>query len=273
MTDYYSLLGLSFDFADAGQLRTKYRRAALLAHPDRHSGSSARFLELKSALETLQSQSDRRAYDHVTFRTLRVPCDMRAVVEERPEGDVVVASWQREEREAFVLRVRGEGTLEWTECFRGTKRRVAVQGLTPGVYELAVSVPGGPPRVAGCVVPDRVEERIEQLGRLAGFGRTQAVKALARHGSVQAVLDDLMRRGTTPGKKKVRKKKKKKEPPPVVAPAAVGEWEQGGDDTIDEVFLLANVKCSRCKVCIALEQVESHVCVRESGASVSRTGM
>ena len=259
MGDYYSLLGLSFDFSDEALLRKNYRRAALLAHPDRHSGSSARFLELKNALETLQH--DRASYDEKTFATRRVPCDMTAAVEERAEGDVVVVSWQRMERPAVLLRVRGEGTLEWTLCFQGSKRRVAVQGLAPGGYEFAVCVPGGPPRVISCLVPDRLEEKLEQLRRLAGFSRAQAVKALARHGTVQGALDDLMQRGTM---KKGRKKKKKKKKAEEEPSAAMRGGAPKSDVAVDEAFLLANVKCSRCKVVIPLELVESHTCDPEA---------
>ncbi len=265
MTDHYLLLGLSFDYEDEATLRKTYRRAALVAHPDRNNGSSALFLQLKSALETLSNE--RRSYDRETFSTLLVPASLGAVLEERgQELDVVVVTWDKvpAERARYILRIRSEGQLCWNTVFEGAKRRVAVQGLGAGWYEFAVSVqPGGPPRVTSCQVPDRAKERVQQVMQLTGFNEEQAVKAMARHGSVQAVLDNLMQTGTRKKrvkKKKTKKKKQKEQVAHEAAAAAASTATDNSEATVNEQFLLANVKCSRCKVFIALEMVESHIC-------------
>lgn len=107
-------------------------------------------------------------------------------------------------------------------------------------------VVGGPPCIVSCFVDDLEQRRIAKLMSLSGMAEAKAKKALRRHGTVEAALDRLMKRGSERKKKKKRKKKK-------VA-------SSNDSDVPDAAFFLANVKCSRCKVFIAVELVESHEC-------------
>lgn len=65
--DYYEVLGVSRD-ADAKQLKSAFRKAAMACHPDRHpddSGAEARFKELNEAYGILSDEQKRAAYDRM----------------------------------------------------------------------------------------------------------------------------------------------------------------------------------------------------------------
>ncbi|MDJ0684133.1 MAG: molecular chaperone DnaJ [Alphaproteobacteria bacterium] len=63
--DYYEILGVSKD-ADAGALKSAYRRMAMKYHPDKNQGDAeaeARFKEVNEAYEVLKDDQKRAAYD------------------------------------------------------------------------------------------------------------------------------------------------------------------------------------------------------------------
>lgn len=65
--DYYEVLGVSRD-ADAKQLKSAFRKAAMACHPDRHPddpGAEARFKELNEAYGILSDEQKRAAYDRM----------------------------------------------------------------------------------------------------------------------------------------------------------------------------------------------------------------
>lgn len=65
--DYYEVLGVSRD-ADAKQLKSAFRKAAMACHPDRHPddpGAEARFKELNEAYGILSDDQKRAAYDRM----------------------------------------------------------------------------------------------------------------------------------------------------------------------------------------------------------------
>jgi translation elongation factor EF-Ts len=98
--------------------------------------------------------------------------------------------------------------------------------------------------VLSCFVEDLEQKRVAKLMSLSGMTEMRARKALKRHGTVEAALDRLMKRG---GAKKKKKKKK-------------STTKSVEEEVPNAAFFLANVKCSRCKVFIAVELVESHEC-------------
>lgn len=68
--DLYTLLGVSRDAAEE-DLKKAYKRAALLAHPDKPTGSKEKFQALNEAFSVLSNPEKRAEYD----RTGRVPRD------------------------------------------------------------------------------------------------------------------------------------------------------------------------------------------------------
>ena len=65
--DYYEVLGVSRN-ADAKQLKSTFRKAAMACHPDRHPddpGAEARFKELNEAYGILSDEQKRAAYDRM----------------------------------------------------------------------------------------------------------------------------------------------------------------------------------------------------------------
>ena len=65
MKDYYETLGVNRD-ADAGALKSAYRKLAMQYHPDRNPGDAeaeARFKEINEAYEVLKDDQKRAAYD------------------------------------------------------------------------------------------------------------------------------------------------------------------------------------------------------------------
>jgi len=65
--DYYEVLGVSRD-ADAKQLKSAFRKAAMACHPDRHPddpGAEARFKELNESYGILSDDQKRAAYDRM----------------------------------------------------------------------------------------------------------------------------------------------------------------------------------------------------------------
>jgi hypothetical protein len=246
--NYYLLLGASYDNVEELSLRRNYRRLAKCCHPDKLDGLSDQFLRLKEALQTLLE--GRRAYDEA-FSTLSVPRHAKVDLEERDDSMAACVSWDAPEntqhKTRFLLLLRSEGSFDWSLCLEGKKRRVVIEKLAAGAYELAVCVAGGPPCVVSFVIDDLEMQRVQKLMSLSGMTEARAKVALQKHGSVQGALDQLMKQGTR------RKKKKKKKI--VTTPASVVE------EVPDAAFFLANVKCSRCKVVIALELVEQHECL------------
>jgi len=69
--DYYSVLGVPFS-ADEGEIKTAFRRLALLHHPDRTGNSpdsQARFILILHAYKTLLGAQTRKEYDAVRKRS------------------------------------------------------------------------------------------------------------------------------------------------------------------------------------------------------------
>ena len=65
MKDYYETLGVARD-ADAGALKSAYRKLAMKFHPDRNPGDTeaeTRFKEINEAYEVLKDDQKRAAYD------------------------------------------------------------------------------------------------------------------------------------------------------------------------------------------------------------------
>ena len=65
MKDYYDTLGVNRD-ADAGALKSAYRKLAMKFHPDRNPGDAeaeTRFKEINEAYEVLKDDQKRAAYD------------------------------------------------------------------------------------------------------------------------------------------------------------------------------------------------------------------
>src|SRR3569832_1576473 len=72
-TDYYELLQVA-PTADAGTIKSAYRKLAMECHPDRNGGctnAEAKFKALSEAYECLKDPQKRAAYDrfgHAAFR-------------------------------------------------------------------------------------------------------------------------------------------------------------------------------------------------------------
>ena len=60
--DHYAILGLCHDFTPA-ELKRRYKKASLAAHPDRPSGSTEAFEAVAAAYEVLGDEARRAAYD------------------------------------------------------------------------------------------------------------------------------------------------------------------------------------------------------------------
>ncbi len=63
--DYYETLGVTRD-ADAGALKSAYRKLAMKFHPDRNPGDEQaehKFKEINEAYEVLKDDQKRAAYD------------------------------------------------------------------------------------------------------------------------------------------------------------------------------------------------------------------
>lgn len=71
MRDPYETLGIS-PLADAATIRTAYRQAARLHHPDRNPdpNAAARFQEAQAAYDLLADEDKRRDYDALRQRNL-----------------------------------------------------------------------------------------------------------------------------------------------------------------------------------------------------------
>lgn len=71
MRDPYETLGIS-PTADAETIKTAYRKAARLHHPDRNPSpnAAARFQEVQAAYELLSDESRRADYDALRRRNL-----------------------------------------------------------------------------------------------------------------------------------------------------------------------------------------------------------
>lgn len=71
MTDPYDSLGVS-PTADLETIKTAYRKAARLYHPDRNPspGAAARFRDIQMAYELLSDEDKRREYDLQRQRNL-----------------------------------------------------------------------------------------------------------------------------------------------------------------------------------------------------------
>jgi hypothetical protein len=101
-------------------------------------------------------------------------------------------------------------------------------------------------------IPDVLEEGIRQLVQ-RGFSEKKARKALKLNdNNVEAVLDNLMRTGKLMGKRKKKKKKKKK--------VTEEKKEEEGEEVVDMEWLAQQIKCSRCKKLVTLDEVELHEC-------------
>lgn len=71
MRDPYEILGIS-PTADAEAIKTAYRKAARLHHPDRNPSpnAAARFQEIQAAYELLSDENRRADYDALRRRNL-----------------------------------------------------------------------------------------------------------------------------------------------------------------------------------------------------------
>lgn len=58
--DHYAILGLSHDFTPA-ELKRRYKKASLAAHPDRTGGSTEAFEAVAAAYEVLGNEAKRAA--------------------------------------------------------------------------------------------------------------------------------------------------------------------------------------------------------------------
>ena len=227
--------------ASPAEISKAYRTAALEHHPDRPNveGSDA-FLSLQAAYETLKSLEKRKEYDHLQMpweATRNLACRVRSETNE----DVVLVSWSRLDYapSGYALRVR-EASGDWKLVYMGSKRKVAVRSLAPGRFFFSCFALGGPSaEIAEVVVPDRVQQLV-----MRGMSENRARSALARNGNcVDAALEELLSKGKKKEKRKKRKKKKK--------PSISETVEMPPEDII---------KCSRCKIVVALEEVAEHQC-------------
>ena len=60
--DHYAILGIAYDFTP-DELKRRYKKASLSAHPDRNGGSTERFAAVAAAYEVLGDAEKRRLYD------------------------------------------------------------------------------------------------------------------------------------------------------------------------------------------------------------------
>lgn len=83
MVDYYKELGIS-RHATATEIRTAYKRLALLWHPDRNKDKEAeeKFKKIKQAYDVLSDENQRREYDQqraaASQRKRNARCETRA---------------------------------------------------------------------------------------------------------------------------------------------------------------------------------------------------
>lgn len=77
-TDLYKILGLPFD-SDVKKVKAAYRRAALVAHPDK-GGTAEAFQDISIALQVLSCEATRESYNrdymqhHVQTKKMHAPC-------------------------------------------------------------------------------------------------------------------------------------------------------------------------------------------------------
>ena len=62
LPDFYKILGVT-ETADAGAIKSAYRRLSLQHHPDRRGGDEAKFKEISGAYEVLSDTEKRQQYD------------------------------------------------------------------------------------------------------------------------------------------------------------------------------------------------------------------